>query len=156
MRVAAAATLIVVTLLSAPPAMATGTLDCYVDDDGTMIGLHGIVPYGNSATLMQVEAEVQAKMPDVSADLAETSFSGDHQIQFWLDDLSLNVMLYREREDAGLPFGATTLTIKTTRTNNDEEGVYSGRYDVLAFEMPEGGDVAREAHAQGNIECVAG
>lgn len=156
MRVAAAAALIFATLLCVPAAMATGTLDCYVDDEGTMIGVHGIVPYGNSATLLQVEAEIDAKMPGISADLAETSFSSDHQIQFWLDDLSLNVMLYREREVAALPFGATKLTIKTTRTNNDEEGVYRGRYDVLVYEMPEGGDVAGEAHAQGDIECVAG
>ena len=156
MRVAAAATLIVVTLLSAPPAMATGTLDCYVDDGGTIIGVHGIVPYGHSATLLQVEAEVEATMQGISADLARTTFSSSHQIQFWLDDLSLNVMLYREREDSNLPFSATKLTIKTTRTNTDDEGAYRGRYDLLVYEMPKGADVAGEAHAQGDIECVAG
>lgn len=155
MRVATLLPVLFITLAGILPAAATGTLDCVADDATAAIDVHGIVPYGMGAPLVQVEAEITAELPGVGANLGTTQFGAEHQVQYWLDDVSLNVLFYKERLGNG-PFGSTTLTIKTTRGRGDEEGTYSGSYDILGYEVPEGGGEGLVVHAKGTVECFAG
>jgi hypothetical protein len=144
-----------VTLAGIVPAAATGTLDCSVSDRTASIDVHGVVPYGPAAPLLQVRADVEATLTGISPDLGVVTFAGEHQVQFWLDDVSLNVLFYRERE-ASLPFGSTTLIVKTSRTSEDEEGTYRGTYDLEGYEVQKDGGEGVVVHVQGTIECAAG
>lgn len=155
MRVATLLPILLISLAGALPAAATGTLDCMADADGTAINLHGIVPYSSAAPLIQVEAEISTTLQGVSADLGNTMFGTEHNSQYWLDGETLNVLFYRERAGDG-PFGATTLVIKTTRGKGDEEGTYSGSYDIEGYEVPASGGEAIIVHQTGAIDCFAG
>lgn len=155
MRRASLISVMIFTLAGALPAAATGTLDCVADDATAQVDVHGVVPYGMGAPLLQAQAEIAVELPGVGADLGNVVFGAEHQVQYWLDEVSLNVLFYWERAGNG-PFGSTTLVIKTTRNKGDEEGAYAGGYDIEGYEVPaEGGDPII-VHARGQIECSAG
>lgn len=155
MRVTTLLPILFITLVGALPAAATGTLDCVADDATAAVDVHGIVPYGNGAPLLQVQAEIMAELPGVGSDLGTALFASEHQVQYWLDDVSLNVLFYKERAGDG-PFGSTTLVIKTTRGQGDEEGTYRGAYDIEGYELPADGGESVVVRAKGMIECFAG
>lgn len=155
MRRASLISVLMISLASVVPAAATGTLDCVADDAAAKIDVHGVVPYGMGAPLLQVQAEIASELPGVGTDLGNAAFDAEHQVQYWLDDGTLNVLFYRERSGDG-PFGSTTLVIKTTRAETDEEGAYVGGYDIEAYEVPADGGEPIVVHAHGQIECFAG
>jgi hypothetical protein len=74
-------------LFIASPALATGTLDCFTETEGTVIDVHGIVPYGDLSTLVQVDARIETTLAPLSSDLTRITFTQEHQVQFWLDEL---------------------------------------------------------------------
>ena len=155
MRAATLIPVLFITLAGALPAAATGTLDCVADDASAQVDVHGVVPYGMGAPLLQVQAEIASELPGVGTDLGNAVFGTEHRVQYWLDDVSLNVLFYWERPGNG-PFGSTTLVIKTTRNKGDEEGTYLGGYDIEGYEVPAGGGEPNIVHARGQIECFAG
>ena len=155
MRRAALISVIVFTLAGALPAAATGTLDCLADDATAQVDVHGVVPYGMGSPLLQVQAEIAVELLGVGADLGNLVFGAEHQVQYWLDDTSLNALFYWERPGDG-PFGSTTLVIKTTRSQGAEEGTYVGGYDIEGYEVPADGGDPIIVHARGQIECFAG
>ena len=155
MRVASLLPVLCFAFAGVMPAFATGTLDCVADDASAAIDVHGIVPDGMGAPLMQVEAEITAELLGVATDLGTTRFEREHQVQYWLDDVSLNVLLYKERVGDG-QFGSTTLVIKTARSDADEEGTYAGTYDIEGYEVPAGGGDSIVVHKTGAIDCFAG
>ena len=154
MRVASLLPLLCFAFAGVVPAFATGTLDCVADDASAAIDVHGIVPYGMGAPLLQVEAEITAPLPGLSEDVGTTQFDAEHEVQYWLDDVSLNLLFYKERSGNG-PFAATTLVIKTTPGKAGEEGSYVGSYDIQGYEISADGDPL-VVHARGMIECFAG
>jgi hypothetical protein len=155
MRVASLLPILMISLVGALPAAATGTLDCVADANGTQIDVHGVVPYSSAAPLIQVEAEISATLPGVGKDLGRVAFGSEHNAQYWLDGETLNVLFYREREGEG-PFGSTMLAIKTMHSDADEEGSYAGTYDIEGYEVPANGGESVVVHATGAIECFAG
>ena len=155
MRRAAFITVLIIILAGALPAAATGTLGCAANDEAAQVDVHGIVPYSSAAPLLQVQAEIKASLPGIAADLGSMTFGSEHNSQYWLDATSLNLLFYRERAVAG-PFGSTTLVIKTTRNDSDEEGAYAGTYAIEGYEVPASGGEAIIVHVKGVIECFAG
>lgn len=155
MRVTVIVPILLFSLAGMLPAAATGTLDCVADDATANIAVHGVVPYGMGAPLLQVHGEIAAELPGIATDLSTTVFDAEHQVQYWLDDEVLNLLFYKERLGDG-PFGATTLEIKTRRDEGDEEGVYSGGYDIEGYEVRTEGGESVTIHARGTIECFAG
>jgi hypothetical protein len=71
----------------------------------------------------------------VTEDLRKTEFEGAHVAQYWLDNVNLRLVLYRERA-GDKPHGYVELTILTQA--GDDEGLYGGTYKLSVFDNSTG------------------
>lgn len=142
---------IVVLLISAGAACASGGLDCSAEDAKVAFTAHGGVTRGMGGPLFQFEGVVEIKDKSVADDLRKTVFQMPHVAQYWFDAEDLRLDLYRERE-GDKAHGYVELVIRTKVAG--DEGGFEGSYELSVYDG--GGDSAeaKEAKFEGKVSCL--
>jgi len=141
---------VVLLLLAATPALASGGLSCEAKGKGAKITVESGVTHGMGGPVFNFRGSSEFASKKVEADLGKLAYTDEHLAQYWLDGKELRLLLYRER-DGDKPHGYVEITI---RTKAGEEGTYAGNYELTAFDTTgtDGGD-ARRLDLKGKISC---
>jgi hypothetical protein len=141
--------------LATTPAWATGTLACEASQPPFDFDIMATVPYDQGSPLLQLRGEVATIADDAAKTPLVIEFDDSDNTQYWLDETSLNLLFYREGEDAS-PFNETTLTIKTT-VRADDPVYFDGTYQFESSLKPaKGGGDPFAIKSHGNVTCSFG
>ncbi len=106
---------------------------------------------GMGAPFLNLKAHAKPKLKGTPNDLMELDLN-DNLVHSWMDHPELRLHFYLEREGE-TPHGTFELIVKTTAS--DEEGVYSGDYNMTIFytEAPADAVLGAYLKASGKIKC---
>ena len=118
-------------------AAASGGLSCEVEDEDVRIAVTSGVTRGMGSPIFNFRGTLEILDKAVTEDLRKTEFDGSHVAQYWLDEVNLRLLLYRERANEK-PHGYVELTIRTQA--GDDDGLYGGTYKLAVFDYATGQD----------------
>lgn len=133
-------------------AAASGGLSCETDDKAVKFLVESGVTRGMGGPLFNFRGALEVKDKKVAADLRKIEFGQQHVPQYWLDNKSLKLLVYRERE-GDKPHGYVELTIETKAV---DEGTYNGSYQLTVFDTAD--DPSAEGKTfefKGKVGCFA-
>jgi hypothetical protein len=140
---------LIVSLLACSPAFASGGLSCDAEDEAVKISIGGGVTRGMGGSLFSFEGFVELRSAAVPEDRRHAPFQREHVAQYWLDERSLNLRLYRER-GADMPHGYVELALMT-QAGVDDEGTYGGRYELTIYDVDRN---EGELRLEGPVSCM--
>ena len=141
------------TLLAMPASgFASGGLSCEVDDDVLKLEVPRGVTRGMGSPVFNFGAKAEILDTKAPVHLRSVEFGASNLPQYWLDQTTLNLLLYRETED-DLPHGYVEITIQA-QPRADEDGVYSGAFSMTVYDVgaAASAEPLRIEHA-GEVSC---
>ena len=149
MRIAACLLLLA---LSAETAFASGGISCAAEDGTAALVVEGGVTRGMGSALFSFAGTVELSGDGIEADLRRTAFAREHVAQYWLDDGTLKLRLYRERE-GDAPHGYVEVALDTAL--DEGEGEFRGAYAVTVYDMTHAVEgEAATAEFSGAVACT--
>jgi hypothetical protein len=134
--------------------MATGNLDCAIDDPNIDFAFESLFSYSGNGPLFQSKLNFESRHPETSSALRTLGIEKLRLIQQWVEGRDLRLQFYAETEGAALPFAAVKLTIETTA--GEDEISYGGRYRLeITPEVVPGKD-SEIVRLEGDAACSAG
>lgn len=138
-------------LLFSSNALASGGLSCDSEvDDPARILIQSGMTRGMGSPLFDFKGSVAIADKKAPEDLRKVEFAQAHVPQFWIDQNTLNLLLYRERE-GDRPHGYVEISIQT-QPRDSEEGTYGGSYELTVWDAT-GEDDPLEVKLSGPISC---
>ncbi|HRP78462.1 MAG TPA: hypothetical protein PL183_05080 [Aquamicrobium sp.] len=138
--------------LYAEGAAASGGISCAADDGTVALSVEGGVTRGMGGALFSFAGTVELGSDGIEADLRRTEFGRAHVAQYWFDDGTLKLRLYRERE-GDAPHGYVEVALDTAL--DEGEGEFRGDYAVTVYDMTHAVDsVAAPAEFSGAVACT--
>lgn len=139
-------------LVSAGPALATGTLNCSIDDKRVSFEAQTAFSHGLGASFNNFQALLEIKGKDVPPGLAKLELNSDALPHHWFHGRDVKLFVYYEPAEA--PHRSVELVIEA-RSSGDEESGYAGRYVLLVTSVSEDGK-SRTLTLKGRAACSAG
>src|SRR4051812_3598374 len=100
-------------------ALATGGVDCSVQDGNVDFSFEAIFGHGVVTPLMQVRASLDIKGPKLHGAVKAIAMDGSQLKQQWFRGSDLKLLFYVETTEKDAPFGAATLTIEATQPSDE-------------------------------------
>jgi hypothetical protein len=135
-------------------ALATGNLDCVINDGNLDFAYEALFSYSGSSPILQAHASFQSRHPETSAHLKRLDENSLPRIQQWFEGKDLRLQFYAETEGADVPFAAVRLTIETTA--GEDGNSYSGIYRLEITPEVVAGKESQVIRLEGPAACSAG
>lgn len=153
LRPASWAVALLVVVLAAVPARASGSFSCTIADKAVAFEADSVFSHGVGGTLSNFSAQLALKGASAPKDLAKLELDQTALVHHWFHDGELRLHLYHERADG--PHGEMELVLQT-RKNAKDETLFEGRYVLRVSELPEGKSEAVEQVFKGRVRCSVG
>ncbi|MEP9348725.1 hypothetical protein [Xanthobacter sp. KR7-225] len=141
--------------LWAPPAAASGTIDCQIDDKAVAFDAQIVFSHGLAGAFTNQRYELTLKAKGAPDDLRALELDAAALAHHWFHGAELKLHIYHER--AAGRHGAVELVIETRQAGKaDEEGAYAGRYRLDVSDLPDGARAAKTWTYRGKVACSAG
>lgn len=133
------------------PARASGGFSCSVDDDHLRFAAESAMGRGNGSPFLNLQASAETKIKGTPIDLAQLDLKAN-LVHSWMDHPDLRLHFYWERE-GDKPHATFELLVRTV--SSDDEGTYSGTYDLTIFYTEKPADAVEGAYlrATGQVSC---
>jgi hypothetical protein len=137
-------------------ALATGGLDCSIDDANLAFDVHALFSYSGNGGLFDIGGHFQSKNPKTSVRLKAFDIKAEDLKQQWFYGTDLKLQFYAETRNETDPFASISLAIETQQVPDDELR-YTGTY-ILTIQPEVGADGSSEDpfDLNGKISCSAG
>jgi hypothetical protein len=134
------------------PAVATGSLDCSIDDKTASAQIAAVFSYGLGSALSNVRGDLTLKVRGLPAGLPATTFEGEHLVHSWLRGRDIKLHFYRETE-GDAPHASIELVVETRGKSADAES-YAGGYELIVSWVADG--ESKSKVFKGKATCGAG
>jgi hypothetical protein len=141
---------ILVLLLSAHHAQATGSFACTINDANMTFEAASPMGRGMGSPILHLVAKLEVKDNSLPEDLAKLDLK-KALVHSWVAGDDFNLHFYHER-DAAKPHGFIELIIKTKL--NDDAVETSGSYDLITLANIEDGGEAKTRNVTGAVVCA--
>lgn len=135
-------------------ALATGNLDCTINDANLDFTFESLFSYSGNGPLFQSKLSFQSRHEKTFAALKTMDQDRFRLIQQWVEDKDLRLQFYSETEGDGVPFAAVKLTIETTA--GEDEISYDGGYRLEITPAVVSGSESETIKLEGKAACSAG
>jgi hypothetical protein len=135
----------------ATSAHASGGLTCEASDKSVKLALQAGVSRGAGSGFFSFNGRLEILAPGAPKDFRKLQFEKDHLTQQWLDDRSLKLRVYRERD--GEPHGSIDIVIEAWPRKNAEDLEFRGTYALTIFDIPTDGGDGKTSVLKGRVNC---
>lgn len=135
-------------------ALATGNLDCTINDTNLDFTFESLFSYSGNGPLFQSKLSFQSKNEKTYATLKTLDQDRFRLIQQWVEGKDLRLQFYAETEGDGVPFAAVKLTIEATA--GEDEISYAGGYRLEITPAVVAGGESEKITLNGKTACSAG